>query len=123
MSESGSESGDREILRDLEEDEERGERRRRDHKRETEEEGAAKPSSPVAADVERTECCAACLSKNRNNGRSCICQVPARQRRAPLGTYQAWFVFESANTCLGVDGCVTCKCTGCHPEDILAARG
>lgn len=115
MSDSGSEAGDREgeredkeILRDVEDDEDRSERRRRDHSRETEQEESAaaeEDSKPATADVARTECCSACLSKNRNNGRSCICQVPARQRRAPLGT----------------EGCITCKCTGCHPEDILNA--
>lgn len=96
MSDSGSEAGDREgerevdreILRDADEDEERSDRRRREHGRgETEVEETASSSKPATTDVARTECCSACLSKNRNNGRSCICQVPARQRRAPLGTY------------------------------------
>lgn len=83
MSDSGSEVGDRDLGhshdRELEDDEERGHRRQSEHLREGE-------VGEVSLDsLERTECCAACLSKNRNNGRSCICQVPAKQRRAPLG--------------------------------------
>ena len=87
MSDSGSEAGDRDLVHDLEDEEERGHRRLSEQLRESDggvEGGNGKlPSSPDA--VERTECCSACLSKNRGNGRSCICQVPAKQRRAPLG--------------------------------------
>lgn len=84
MSDSGSEVAERDLGHDLEDDEERSHRRPSEHLRESDtNEGAIhKVPSP---EVERTECCAACLSKNRANGRSCICQVPAKQRRAPLG--------------------------------------
>jgi hypothetical protein len=34
---------------------------------------------------EHSVCCTQCLSKNRNNGRACICQVPSKQRRGSLG--------------------------------------
>jgi hypothetical protein len=82
MSDSGSEAGERDAVHDLEDDEERGHRRQSEHLRESDN-GEGKLPSPDG--MERTECCSACLSKNRHNGRSCICQVPAKQRRAPLG--------------------------------------
>jgi len=47
-------------------------------------------------------CCKSCLRENRPNGRACICQVPSSQRRSHLGR----------------EGCITCRCTGCHPDDL-----
>ncbi len=77
-------------------------------RRDDEEEGAYRKSiresegsegnigSPSRArETVRTECCAACQSKNRTNGRSCICQVPAKERRAPLGKL-LFFLFSMA---------------------------
>lgn len=49
----------------------------------------------------RSECCKACLKESRSNGRACICQVPSSRRRTPLSS----------------EGCITCGCHGCHPED------
>jgi len=64
------------------------------------------PHSPKSTSNEKKpeykECCKGCLKERRPNGRACICQVPSSQRRSTLGA----------------DGCITCGCTGCHPEDL-----
>lgn len=97
MSDSGSEAGDRPLYNgnhgmDEEEENERHGRKSEQHeegyrKGEKESDGEITGHTSPSGDgpTERTECCSACLSKNRNNKRSCICQVPAQQRRAPLG--------------------------------------
>jgi len=46
-------------------------------------------------------CCSKCIRENRPNRRSCVCQVPSTFRR----------------TSLGKEGCVTCGCIGCHPDE------
>jgi len=51
--------------------------------------------------ISRSECCKSCLKESRSNGRACICQVPSSRRRTPLSG----------------EGCITCGCHGCHPED------
>eukprot|EP01015_Nassula_variabilis_P022752 TRINITY_DN4205_c0_g1_i4.p1 TRINITY_DN4205_c0_g1~~TRINITY_DN4205_c0_g1_i4.p1 ORF type:complete len:198 (+),score=-0.13 TRINITY_DN4205_c0_g1_i4:64-657(+) len=45
-------------------------------------------------------CCAKC-KKNDKNGKTCVCVVPASQRRIQIGA----------------EGCATCACHGCTRED------
>eukprot|EP01099_Mayorella_cantabrigiensis_P007053 TRINITY_DN609_c0_g1_i1.p1 TRINITY_DN609_c0_g1~~TRINITY_DN609_c0_g1_i1.p1 ORF type:complete len:408 (+),score=84.46 TRINITY_DN609_c0_g1_i1:38-1261(+) len=52
--------------------------------------------------TEITTCCKDCTKDGKLRSRACICQVPSSQRRSYLGG----------------EGCVTCHCTGCHPEDL-----
>lgn len=47
-------------------------------------------------------CCEACKRRDKNNGKSCVCVVPANQRKVNLKE---------------MGGCRTCGCNGCTRED------
>lgn len=66
-------------------------------------------------------CCSQCQNKkNKNgNGRGCICQVPSKLRRGSLGNLII-YVNAASLLCLGKEGCFTCNCSGCHPDDVKA---
>ncbi len=51
-------------------------------------------------------CCEACKRRDKNNGKSCVCVVPANQRKVNLKE---------------MGGCRTCGCNGCTREDQINA--
>jgi hypothetical protein len=49
-------------------------------------------------------CCDGCKRRDKNNGKSCVCVVPANQRKVNLKE---------------IGGCRTCGCNGCTREDLI----
>jgi len=54
----------------------------------------------------KSKCCSKC-KKSKKRDKSCLCIVPASQRRIPLNK----------------DGCSSCKCQGCSKEDVQLDYG
>eukprot|EP01117_Protostelium_nocturnum_P013623 TRINITY_DN50_c0_g1_i3.p1 TRINITY_DN50_c0_g1~~TRINITY_DN50_c0_g1_i3.p1 ORF type:complete len:218 (-),score=86.26 TRINITY_DN50_c0_g1_i3:115-768(-) len=59
------------------------------------------PREPVLESELKNGCCKQCMRAFSENGRACLCQVPARVR----------------NSVIPEGGCKVCACHGCHPED------
>ena len=61
-----------------------------------------KPKNSIKIFEMRNGCCPKCMKAFSSNGKSCLCQVPIRERRLKLPE----------------EGCNYCGCKGCNPIDI-----